>query len=229
MHFITFIGKLNKYRIEFLLGVCSILSGVLVIVTVFGQKNTDNKGVAKQESIVEASTSVNLKSNRDKEKIFVEISGAVYKPGVYEVEENTRLYDLLEKAEGLNKQADKAFFYRNYNQARALKDGEKVHAPSLEEVASGAFVEQPLIIFTNDAVIAGSGASSATTIKTSDEKGPINLNTSKASELEELPGVGVVTAENIIAGRPYEAIQDLRTKNIVSESLFKKIEASLSL
>ncbi len=204
------------------------MSGTLIVVTVFAQKAQDKKFVPGGQ-VVEINEALESKSSANQKNIFIEISGAVYKPGVYELGDGSRLYDLLERAEGLNKQADKAFFYRNYNQARALKDGEKVHAPSLEEVASGAFIEQPLIIFTNDIALAGNGASGMSTAKSADEKGLISLNDSQASELEELPGVGAVTAEKIVAGRPYTTIQDLRTKNIVSESLFTKIEASLSL
>jgi len=230
MHFITFIGKISKYRIEILLGICSVLSGLLLLVTIFLQQNETNKNTNGKVLLEERNEAKEVKLDIRKKRIFVEMSGAVYKPGVYEVEENSRLSDLLEMAEGLNKQADKSFFYRNYNQARILSDGEKVHAPSLEEVATGAFIEQPLIIFTNTITSTEDGSSdNSGSAKSSDEKNLINLNTSKASELEELPGIGAVTAEKIVDGRPYTTIQELRTKNIVSESLFTKIESSLAL
>ena len=123
MHFITFIGKISKYRLEILLGICSVLSGLLLIVTIFLQQNETNKNTNGKVLLEERNEAKEVKLDIRKKRIFVEMSGAVYKPGVYEVEENSRLSDLLKMAEGLNKQADKSFFYRNYNQARIRSDG----------------------------------------------------------------------------------------------------------
>ena len=50
----------------------------------------------------------------------------------------------------------------------------------------------------------------------------VDLNTATTAELETLPGVGPKTAEAIIAGRPYGAIDDLiRVKGIGEKSLEK--------
>ena len=46
-------------------------------------------------------------------------------------------------------------------------------------------------------------------------------------ELEKLTGVGPVTAEKIIAGRPYGRIEDLINKKIIGKAVFEKIKASI--
>lgn len=38
---------------------------------------------------------------------------------------------------------------------------------------------------------------------------PINVNTASEAELQRLPGVGPVTAANIVAGRPFRTVQEL--------------------
>jgi len=227
MHFITYAKKLLQYRVELLLGLGSALScGVIYALLVSG--NGAQIGVSQNTHAQIAGIKPVVNQPASKKQIIVEISGAVYKPSVYSMPAGARLVDLLEKAEGLSKQADKGFFYRNYNQARILVDGEKIHVPSLEEVAQGAFVEQPLIIFTNEIATNKEAAASTTTLQNSSSS-VVNVNNSTSAELENLPGVGAVTAEKIISGRPYSAIEDLRIKGVVSESLFTKIQGSLSL
>ena len=51
----------------------------------------------------------------------------------------------------------------------------------------------------------------------------VNINSATGAQLEELPGVGVVTAGKIIAGRPYTAVEELLVKKIVGRSVYEKI------
>jgi len=58
--------------------------------------------------------------------------------------------------------------------------------------------------------------------------GKINLNTATAEELQELRGVGEVTAKKIIAGRPYKAVDDL-IKAGVPKSTVEKIRGAVTV
>jgi hypothetical protein len=42
----------------------------------------------------------------------------------------------------------------------------------------------------------------------------VNINTAPLRDLEELPGVGTVMAQKIMAGRPYKSVQELRRAGI---------------
>lgn len=48
--------------------------------------------------------------------------------------------------------------------------------------------------------------------KKSSEK--VNINTAPLGDLEELPGVGTVIAQKIMAGRPYKSVQELRRAGV---------------
>ncbi|HOW72231.1 MAG TPA: helix-hairpin-helix domain-containing protein [Phycisphaerae bacterium] len=63
-------------------------------------------------------------------------------------------------------------------------------------------------------------------VKVSD--GKINLNTASAEELEELRGVGEVTAKKIIAGRPYKAVDDL-VKAGVPKAAVERIRGAVTI
>ena len=56
----------------------------------------------------------------------------------------------------------------------------------------------------------------------------INLNTASAEELDTLPGVGAVTVNKIINGRPYSTIEDLLNKKIVNKGVFENIKGLIT-
>ena len=57
----------------------------------------------------------------------------------------------------------------------------------------------------------------------------ININNASESELDSLPGIGKVTAQKIISGRPYQTIKELKTRKIVGNSTFEKIKNLISV
>lgn len=142
-----------------------------------------------------------------KKMIWVDVSGAVLRSGVYQFVEGSRVADALTAAGGLNVQADRVWVSRFINRAARLQDGGKVYIPSLEEGRS-----------TNATSLANEG---------SDLKEPLNLNTASQQELEGLPGVGPVTAKKIVEGRPYQTVAELKERKTVGESLFTKISELL--
>jgi DNA uptake protein ComE-like DNA-binding protein len=57
----------------------------------------------------------------------------------------------------------------------------------------------------------------------SQELGKININTATHSELDTLPGVGDVTAKNIINGRPYGTVEDLKRVPKLGDGTIQRI------
>lgn len=159
--------------------------------------------------------------------IFVDISGAIEKPDLYELKAGSRLKDLLVEANGLAKSADREFFQRNFNLARVLADQEKVYIPSKEEVKEGLFKESVFVLagettsFSANSTGSVAGASEATDL--------VNVNTAAKSDLETLPGIGPVTADKIIEGRPYSSIQGLMDEKVVNKGQWEKIKDKITI
>jgi competence protein ComEA len=61
------------------------------------------------------------------------------------------------------------------------------------------------------------------------QSGVININSATESELDKLSGVGPVTAQKIIDGRPYSNLSDLVAKKILTQKAFDKIKDQISV
>ncbi len=55
----------------------------------------------------------------------------------------------------------------------------------------------------------------------------ININSATIWELDELPGIGQISAQKITDGRPYSSISALLEQKIVSKTTFEKIKGSI--
>jgi len=143
--------------------------------------------------------------------IFVDLEGAVEKPGVYELAPDSRLNDLLILAGGLSASADREWLKKNLNLAQKLTDGGKLYIPSVGETIKG--------IGQSSGVVAGSSVSMTS---------KININTASASELDSLWGIGEARAAAIIKNRPYQSIEELRTKKIVPSNVYERIKDEIT-
>jgi competence protein ComEA len=104
-------------------------------------------------------------------RVVVDVVGAVRQPGLYRLEQGSRIADAVARAGGALPKADLA----QVNLAAPLADGEQVVVPK-----RGAVVPGP----------AGSPAGPGTA--------PVQLSTATLEQLDSLPGVGPATAQKIL-------------------------------
>ncbi len=153
-----------------------------------------------------------LSGEGDAEEIYVDIGGQVKKPGVYPVKEGTRIFEVIEQVGGFTEQAE----ISSVNQAETVTDGQKIWIPSEEEAGAAA-------LGPGDAAVSGG--------KRAD--GKININTADSGTLQEIPGVGPVTAEKIIAYRTsqgkFSSIEEIKNVSGIGEKTFEKMKDKITV
>ncbi len=156
---------------------------------------------------------------------WVDVRGAVVRPGVYQVQEGSRVEDALRLAGALRNDAAREWVDKQLNRAAKLVDGMKIFIPTQQDIETShndveAVSPDSQTSHNVDTVVLESPAST---------NQPISLNQASSAELESLSGIGPVTAQAIISGRPYQSVQDVLTKKVIKASVFEKIKTRLSL
>ncbi len=108
-----------------------IILGVLVLLLVVGGvwRVVDSLILSPEITLNDSDKVQGPPVEAEPEMISVHLVGAVENPGVYEMPEGSRIYELLELAGGFIDEADRDFL----NQARPIYDGEQVHVPQVGE------------------------------------------------------------------------------------------------
>lgn len=138
-------------------------------------------------------------------KCFVHICGEVEKPGVYELEEGSRVFQAVEAAGGFTEEASQS----SMNLAETIADGMQIVILSKEEA---------------EAVQAAAEESAA---------GLVNINQASKEQLMALPGIGESRAEDIIRYREesggFQRIEDIMKVSGIKDAAFQKIKDSITV
>lgn len=143
-------------------------------------------------------------------EVYVDVDGAVVKPGVYRLKDGARVSQAIDAAGGLTAEAD----VTGLNRASKITDGQKIYVPTVGEQQTAA------------AVGAESGAS--TTPGAGSSSGLVNINTASAAELQTLSGIGPSMAQSIIDERTqngaFASVDDLMRVSGIGEKKLAKIK-----
>lgn len=188
--------------------VISLFLGVILLClgggVYFFQTNTMKKFPATKidQTILTTETTVEEQASSTAERIYVDIKGSVKYPGVYSVTQSQRVQDLLTKAGGLTEDADTS----QLNFAAKLVDQQLIYVPKIGET--------------------GSDLSQSQTPTVTESK--ININTADILELQELSGIGVKKAQDIINYREenghFKSVEELQEISGIGEKTVEKLK-----
>ena len=162
--------------------------------------------------------------------VKVYVSGAVAKPGLYEIPAGSRATAAIAAAGGMTLEANPD----KVNLAKLLKDGMQVNVPRL----SARQLREQTAPVNAGAASEAAGANTLVSVKTAAESGrgtakaggKVHLNT--AAELTALPGVGDITAQRILeyrAAHGFASIEDVMKVKGIGKAKFSKMQPYLEL
>ena len=184
----------------------AVIGGVLLLlVGVGGLLPKKEEAVEESEAVVTTVLAEKTEESTTLEAvIFVDIKGAVKKPGIYQMKVGDRVKDALDAAGGLTEEADS----QKVNLAKRLEDQMAIVVPKVgeeaEEIPAGA------------------------TSKEEAKEGKVNINTATVEELKTLKGVGEKKAEAIIEYRKkngsFQTKEDLMKVRGIGKKLFESFQ-----
>lgn len=181
----------------------SLLCGCGARNNVYLEKNTGETGELCVTEALSATETEESDGAKEEKTCLVYVCGAVVSPGVYELDDGSRIYEAVELAGGFMEEAAEDAL----NLAESVTDGQMIRIPTEEEQEAAGRQ--------------GAEADSAA-------DGKLDLNRADVAALMELPGIGQSKAEAIVGYREehgsFSRTEDLMKVEGIKEGVFNKIK-----
>ena len=171
--------------------------------------------IMQEESSISSSRlaePISSQQSSQPDKIYVDLKGAVKHPGVYALDQGSRVFDLLEMAGGLTEEAAE----RALNQAQLLVDQQSLYVPTMEEWEAESQGPQANLVGSQDPLVS------------SPNSGKVNINQADLAQLETLPGIGAKKAQAIIdyrtANGSFHSLEDLGKVKGIGPKMLEKLK-----
>lgn len=137
---------------------------------------------------------------------MVYVCGAVENPEVYELPENSRVYEAVAMAGGMTEDAG----MEAVNQAEFVTDGQMLRIPTMEEVAAAQEESESNV-----------------------DDGLLDINRASVADFMTLPGIGQSKAEALFQYREahgrFSSIEEIMNVDGIKEGVFNKIKDSIKV
>lgn len=167
----------------------------------------------EKEHINEDGNEDNIRNEINTDKIVVHIEGEIVSPGVYELNKDSRIFDVIDMAGGLLEEAD----CKKINLAKRIVDEEYIYIPNKND-------EDVEFQYRNNLSM---------TSNTIENTNLININRANIIELKELSGIGDVLANRIIEYRnekgEFKSIEELKNVSGIGDKKFSDIKDKVTI
>lgn len=218
-----------RYRKQLIIGVIIfIIIGSLVGFSIYKFKSSPTS--KKKEVIVEKK--LEKKNTNTNNTIQVDIKGEINLPGIYKVNTDSRVIDVIHMAGELTENADTSVI----NLSKKVTDEMVIIIYSREEVNDfkktkelEKQVEEKCIQKNEESLVNNACISNSSSIGS----GKININTASLEELMLLSGIGEKKAKDIIDYREknglFKSIEDIKKVNGIGDSSFAQIKEDITV
>lgn len=192
--------KLKKAALPF------VVSAALLFFWLSGENKEKEEipDTSPQDLMMQEEVAEKTADSEETPDIYVDISGYVKNPGVYQVSQGTRIFQVIEKAGGLTQGAD----IKSLNRAEEVTDGQKI-------------------------IIYAEGETEATFESEEEQESKVNINKADSAALQDVPGIGPATAEKIIRYREengyFRSIEDLLNVSGIGEKTLENMREYITV
>lgn len=196
-----------------------IIIGILMILFIgfYIISKTNNEGFVyletEENEIIDNNNEEKI--YEEDKKIIIHITGAIKNEGIVEAKEGARISEIIDLAGGATEEADLS----KINLAYAVRDGQKIYVPSINDKGDIEKVTEE----------AGENVIDDGEIVNKNQK--VNINKASQTELETLSGVGPSTALKIINYREengdFEKIEDIKNVPGIGETKYESLKESI--
>ncbi|KHK98969.1 competence protein ComEA [Microbacterium mangrovi] len=181
-----------------------LILGALAVTVVIGVVRAG--GGAASTPAVSATRPAAAPTSGTQKRVYVDVAGAVKRPGLFVLPGDARVLDAISAAGGFASKAARG----SVNLARPLTDGEQLVVP-----AEGATPSPTGDAANTSSVGDSSGAPAA--------GGKVDLNTATKEQLEELPRIGPALAQRILQWRKdngrFTSVDDLQAVSGIGDKM----------
>lgn len=172
---------------------------------VFSDGVEPEKITVSESNPASSNTSDDKSTSAHEQKIPVYVTGGVNNPGVYWVDSDSLVYDVIVAAGDISDECDTSKMEKSLNLAEKVVSGMKIYIPKIGDSESSSDETVPEVA------------------------GKININTASKSQLMSLSGIGDVYSQKIIDGRVYKTTKELVEKKIIPNATYEKIKDQISV
>ena len=196
----------TNVRISIVIGLAAL---VLVIVALLIH-HVVSYATGENLMVDTSASSSTMSTSESPRSVYVYLTGCVAEPGLYELEEGSRVADVIESAGGFTEDAAT----NKINLARPIADGEQIDVLSNDDATDHTSSEEA-------------------PSNTGQPAGPVNINSANEAQLDTLPGVGPSVAAKIIASReaegPFTSKEDLQRVSGIGPKKYAELEAYICI
>ena len=207
--------KTGAAKLKWWLGGLFAIGIIGIVLCIIWLNLRPRRPIMQEESSISSSTlaeSISSQESAKTDKIYVDLKGAVKHPGVYALDQGSRVFDLLEMAGGLTEDAAE----RALNQAQHLVDQQSLYVPTMEEWEAESQGPQANLVGSQDPLVS------------SPNSGKVNINQADLAQLETLPGIGAKKAQAIIdyrtANGSFHSLEDLGKVKGIGPKMLEKLK-----
>ncbi len=226
-----FIQKIKDNKIETIF----IMIVILIFIFLTIDFSPENKEPTPK------TTNEKVETKEEVKKVMVDIKGAVNNPGVFEMNKDDRVVDVIKKAGGLTNDADTTLINLSKKVTdemvitiytkEEMKEKEQECPPCECPEINDACVSDEKTAETSEKNSSSNKTENSSSSKSTSSK--ISINTASLEELQTLDGIGETKAKAIIGYREtngaFKDIEEIKNVSGIGDSTYEKIKDDITI